>query len=178
MNTKKFLLPSIIILLFVLFGGSINDAEKLSSLFFEITPTTKPSKTLGTSDQQMYLVTNVIDGDTIELENGQKVRYIGIDTPELKGNECFAVQARDKNKELVEGKRVKLQKDVSETDRYGRLLRFVYTDDGNFINNTLVRDGYATVSTYPPDISQQQMFRESQQEAMELSRGLWGAGCK
>ena len=116
----------------------MRDLEKLTS-FLEPSLTPQPSQTLGTSDKQLYVVTKVIDGDTIQIENGQKVRYIGIDTPELKGNECYAKQAREKNKELVEGKQVKLQKDISETDKYGRLLRYVYTEQGKFVNNLLVQ---------------------------------------
>jgi len=121
-------------------------------------------------------VTRIIDGDTIELEGGQRVRYIGIDTPELSGNnpECYAREAYDKNRELVEGKQVRLEKDVSETDRYGRLLRYVYVDD-NFINDLLVRTGYANASSYPPDIKYQDQFREAEKEARESNKGLWNS---
>ena len=187
MKSKKFLIPAIAILVFALLGGSQKDLNQILSLLDTPTPqpkayrplaeTAKPSQTLGTNDQQTYLVTKVIDGDTIEIEDGRKVRYIGIDTPELKGDECFAKEARDKNKELVEGKRVKLQKDVSEIDRYGRLLRFVYTENGDFINNKLVLEGYATAATFPPDVSKQEIFKTSQQEANSQSRGLWGEKC-
>ncbi|MBI3335237.1 MAG: thermonuclease family protein [Candidatus Portnoybacteria bacterium] len=88
-------------------------------------------------------VARVIDGDTIELENGQRVRYIGIDTPETsdprKPIQCFGIEAAKKNQELVEGKMVRLEKDVSERDRYARLLRYVYAGDtlnsSNISNN-------------------------------------------
>lgn len=175
---NKSLLLGLLIIIFVAIGGSQKDLNQLITLFDQTTQnaTPSPSKTLGTSDHQTYLVTKVIDGDTIEIEGGQKVRYIGIDTPELKGSECFAKEAKDKNKELVEGKRVNLQKDVSETDRYGRLLRFVYTENGDFVNNRLVLEGYATAATFPPDVTKQEEFKKSQQEARETSRGLWG-GC-
>lgn len=174
----RYALTSLILLIFLLLGGSTRDIEELTSLFSVPSPTIHPSRTLGISDEQTYLVTKVIDGDTIELEGGQKVRYIGIDTPELKGDECYAKQARDKNKELVEGKRVKLQKDISETDKYGRFLRFVYNENGDFINNILVQEGYATVATYPPDVSYQELFQKSQQEAISQNRGLWNANCR
>lgn len=125
-----------------------------------------------------YLVTRVIDGDTIEIEGGQKIRYIGIDTPESvhpqKPIECFAVEAAKKNKELVEGKRVRLEKDISETDRYGRLLRYVFVGD-LFVNDYLVRWGYAYSSTYPPDVKYQDQFRQAEREARENNRGLWSA---
>ena len=97
-------------------------------------------------------VTRVIDGDTIEaFVNGQTVtiRYIGIDTPETvhPGEEVqyFGPEAAEKNKQLVEGKNVILVKDVSETDQYSRLLRYVLVGDlyGQFVNYELVRQGYA-----------------------------------
>lgn len=125
-------------------------------------------------------VTRVIDGDTIEIEGGKKVRYIGIDTPESKHPskpvQCFSAEATKKNKELVEGKEVRLEKDVSETDRYGRLLRYVYVGD-DFINNILVSEGFAQSSAYPPDIKHQSVFDESQRQAIQNSKGLWGDIC-
>lgn len=125
-------------------------------------------------------VARVVDGDTIEIEGGKKVRYIGIDTPESvhpsKPVECFSTQATKKNKELVEGKEVRLETDVSETDRYGRLLRYVYVGD-TFINNVLVSEGYAQSSSYPPDIKYQSVFIESERLARENNKGLWGDTC-
>lgn len=123
-----------------------------------------------------YLVIRVVDGDTIEIEGGQKVRYIGIDTPETvspsKPVQCFGKEASEKNKELVLGKRVKLEKDISETDKYGRLLRYVWIDD-IFVNDYLVRQGYASASTYPPDVKYSEQFVQAQQEAVGNNRGLW-----
>ena len=125
-----------------------------------------------------FLVTRVIDGDTIEIEGGRKVRYIGIDTPETvdprKPIQCFGVEASNKNKELVERKRVRLEKDVSETDKYGRLLRYVHVDD-LFVNDYLVRQGYAYAYTYPPDVKYSEQFVQVQTEARENNRGLWKA---
>ncbi len=125
------------------------------------------------------LATRAVDGDTIEVEiegESYKVRYIGIDTPELHHPEkpvgYYAQEAYEKNKELVEGKTVYLEKDVSETDRYGRLLRYVYTEDV-FVNAYLVQHGYAQASTYPPDVKYQEQFTELQREAREAGRGLW-----
>ncbi|MDO8487336.1 MAG: thermonuclease family protein [Candidatus Curtissbacteria bacterium] len=124
-------------------------------------------------------VARVIDGDTIELEDGQRVRYIGIDTPETvdprKPVQCFGREASNKNKELVESKTVRLEKDVSETDKYGRFLRYVYVEDA-FVNDFLVRQGFAHSSSYPPDIKHQQQFQQAEKEAQENNRGLW-AGC-
>ncbi len=132
-----------------------------------------------------FLVKRVIDGDTIEIENGQKIRYIGIDTPETvhpdKPVQCFGREASLKNKELVEGKSVRLEKDVSETDKYGRLLLYVYlvnekSEPSIFINDYLVRQGYAHSSSYPPDVKYQERFRQAEAEARQNNRGLW-ANC-
>jgi micrococcal nuclease len=124
---------------------------------------------------QTVRVIKVVDGDTIKLENDQTVRYIGIDTPEVsQGKECYADEATNRNKELVLGKVVRLVKDVSETDRYGRLLRYVYTGDV-FINETLVFEGYATAVTYPPDVKYSELFREAERQARQYNRGLWGS---
>lgn len=122
------------------------------------------------------LVTRVIDGDTIELETGQTVRYIGVDTPETvhpdKGVECFGREAAAANRGLVEGQRVTLEKDVSETDQYGRLLRYVYVGD-EMVNDYLVRNGFANASTWPPDIKYQGRFQAAEQYARDNQIGLW-----
>jgi len=127
----------------------------------------------------LFKVIKVIDGDTIKLENGEAVRYIGIDTPETvhpsEPVQCFGKEASDKNKELVEGKLVKFEKDITDRDKYGRLLRYVWVGD-LFVNDYLVREGYAYVYTYPPDVKYSEQFVWAQQEARENNRGLW-AGC-
>ena len=96
------------------------------------------------------------------------MRYIGIDAPEMGDARetiaCFAREAMEENKRLADGKTVRLEKDVSETDRYGRLLRYVYIDDV-FINDYLVRQGFARVDTVPPDVDHQDQFLEAQREA-------------
>ena len=131
---------------------------------------------------ELVKVVRAIDGDTIKLETGQTVRYIGIDTPELhhpkKKLECFGKEARDKNKELVEGKLVRLEKDISETDKYWRLLRYVYVSttaspSGEFVNDLLVREGYAYASTFPPDVKFSDHFRILEGDARKNLKGLW-----
>ena len=88
-------------------------------------------------------VTRVIDGDTIIIDGGYRVRYIGIDTPEVYPVvEAFGIEAWQANRRLVEGREVRLQSDVSETDKYGRLLRYVYVDN-TFVNAELVKQGLA-----------------------------------
>lgn len=136
------------------------------------------------STQETYLVTRVIDGDTIiVLIDGKEktVRYIGIDTPEtvrpLKPVECFGQEASIRNKELVLGRMVRLIKDVSETDQYGRLLRYVYFND-EFINLSLVQGGFANVYSYPPDIEYNELFKQAEQEARATKTGLWGNKCQ
>ena len=149
------------------------DGKKTSQNANQNESETTQSKEYATS----HKVTRVIDGDTIELENGQKVRYIGIDTPETvapnKPDGCFGKDAANKNRELVENKYVRLEKDVNETDRYGRLLRYVYVDN-IFVNDYLVRQGYAFAVSYPPDIKMQELLQNAEKEARENNRGLWG----
>ncbi|NCU42542.1 MAG: hypothetical protein EOM19_07585 [Candidatus Moranbacteria bacterium] len=128
-------------------------------------------------DEHYVYVKRVIDGDTLEIEDGSRVRYIGIDTPEMsqkkdQKEECFAKEATQKNRDLVEGKTVRLEKDISETDKYGRLLRYVYIE-GEMVNEILVRDGYAYAVTFPPDVKFETLFREAQKEAREKEQGMW-----
>lgn len=143
-------------------------------------PTIEPSATSVPLNLELVSVKRVVDGDTISLENGKVVRYIGIDTPETvdprKPVQCFGKEASARNKELVEGQIIGLEKDISETDKYGRLLRYVYKGDV-LINELLVREGYAHSSSYPPDIKYQEKFRLAEQEASENTRGLWGEAC-
>lgn len=154
--------------------------EANTTLTLESSPSSQevaPPTDVTQKEENLFKVVRVVDGDTIELEGGARVRYIGIDTPETVNPnttvECFGQEASNKNKELVEGKDVKLEKDVSETDKYGRLLRYVYVDD-IFVNDYLVRQGYANASSYPPDVKYQDQFRQAETEARENIRGLWG----
>ncbi len=118
-------------------------------------------------------VTQVIDGDTITIEGGYRVRYIGIDTPEIHPElEAYGMEALEANRRLVEGKEVRLERDVSETDKYGRLLRYVYADD-IFVNAELVRQGLAEAKAYPPDIEYQDELEELEVEARQAGRGMW-----
>lgn len=125
-----------------------------------------------------YKVARVIDGDTIEIEGGERVRYIGIDSPETmepgKAMECFGPEATAKNKELVAGQTVRLEKDTTDRDKYNRLLRYVWVGD-NFINLELVKQGFARSSAYPPDIRYQAQFLEAQRQAEKAKSGLWTA---
>lgn len=131
---------------------------------------------------EIGLVMQVIDGDTISVMLGDQVypvRYIGIDAPETRapgepveplGQESAAV-----NRELVDGQIVTLIKDVSETDRFNRLLRYVFVPDlnGLFVNYALVRLGYAQAVSYPPDVACHAYFQEAEREARRNKVGLW-----
>jgi micrococcal nuclease len=139
-------------------------------------------------------VTRVIDGDTIEVRvtgrvdgpgvgearigSSYPVRLIGIDTPEsVKPNspvECFGRESSAAAKALLEGSSVKLVKDVEETDRYDRLLRYVYLGH-ELANARLVINGYAAAFTYPPNVRHADLFVELQRQAREAKRGLWAA---
>ena len=128
-------------------------------------------------------VTRVVDGDTIRVEIDGKeyrVRYIGIDTPETvdprRPVQCFGKETSERNRQLVEGQVVGLEKDVSETDSFDRLLRYVWVGD-EMVNATLVEGGYALASTYPPDVKHADLFAALQAQAREAQRGLWGAVC-
>jgi micrococcal nuclease len=116
-------------------------------------------------------VTRVIDGDTIEIEGGERVRYIGIDAPEE--GEPYYQEATEANRNLVEGKRVRLEKDVEDKDEYGRLLRYVWVYH-TMVNAELVRFGYAYSYSYRPNTRYQEYILEVEKEAREQERGLWG----
>ena len=115
-------------------------------------------------------VIKVIDGDSIVIEGGYHVRYIGIDAPE-KGEPYF-LEATQLNRRLVEGKKIRMEKDISETDRYGRLLCYVYVND-IFVNAEIVKLGYAYAKSYPPDIKHQQYLETLELGAKQLNRGIW-----
>jgi len=128
------------------------------------------------ASQQEALVVRVIDGDTVEIEGGERVRYIGIDAPEIvhptEPVEYFGEEAAEKNRELVEGRIVSLERDVEDRDEYGRLLRYVWLGDV-MINAELVRLGYAYSYSLPPNIRYQELFLRLEGEAREQKLGLW-----
>lgn len=118
-------------------------------------------------------MTFVVDGDTVELSTGQRMRLIGIDAPE-NGSPYFG-KARDKLIELVLNKEVRVEKDVTETDRYGRLSRYVYIGE-TFVNREMVRSGYAASYKYPPDVKYQDQFVATEQDSKTAGSGLWEGG--
>lgn len=194
MSKKKIrmILSSLFTLLVILIGitvpeqtGEVASITVSSTPTVLLTPTDKPSleatsSSYGRHGGILVKVTKIVDGDTIKIDTGETVRYIGIDTPETvdpkKPVMCYGKEATNKNKELVEGKIVELEKDISEKDRYGRLLRYIWIED-TLINELLVREGFAHSSSYPPDIKYQNQLVAAQQLAITEQKGLWSNVC-
>ncbi len=140
-----------------------------------------PAPVVSQGDSTTVQVVRVIDGDTIQVccvfGDQVKVRYIGVDTPEthhpMRGVEPHGMEAAEANRKLVDGKTLRLEFDVQERNRYGRLLAYLYLEDGTFVNAWLVENGYAMVMTIPPNIKHQDLFLKLQREAREARRGLW-----
>ena len=155
-------------------------------------PATRPEEPSGA---ESATVVRIVDGDTVEvvidaispgpgagettIGEAYIVRLIGIDTPEsVKPGtpvECFAKEASAATKALLEGAAVTMVKDVENTDRYDRLLRYIYMED-EMANARLVVNGYASAYTYPPNVRWSELFVQLQREARENDRGLWGPG--
>lgn len=131
--------------------------------------------------QREVVVTRVTDGDTIEVRpaiNGTKdVRLIGVDAPETAGSprgaQPYGEEASRFSEERLEGRRVTLRFDVEKKDQYGRLLAYVYPPDGEMFNETLLKEGYAQVATFPPNVRHLGSFETAQRSAREAGRGIW-----
>ena len=125
------------------------------------------------------VVKYVIDGDTIILKNGEKVRYIGIDAPEIdhenKHAEPLGYAARSFNRKRLGSKRIRLEFDHEKQDRYNRLLAYIYLSDGTFMNLELLRSGLATYLHKPPNLKHKDRFLQAQRKAMSESKGIWHA---
>lgn len=137
------------------------------------------------SSEVLYSVVSVVDGDTIKVNmdgTTETLRLIGIDTPEsvhpTKPVECFGIEASNRAKELLNGKKVKLEKDPSqgERDKYGRLLVYVIMEDGVNFNKKMIKDGYAYEYTYNTPYKYQAEFKQAQVDAKNNKRGLWADG--
>lgn len=187
-NTKLLVSFSVAVIFFGLglmwFGWSQTiplSSGPLPPPFVENTPIATSSATQGIEGERA-LVRRVVDGDTIELWNGKTVRFIGMDTPETVDPRrpvgCFGKEASNETKNLLTGKIVILQKDTSDTDKFGRLLRLIYLPLENgeilFVNDYLIREGFAKVKTYPPDVKFESRFSAAERQAKEVKKGLWG----
>lgn len=139
------------------------------------------------------VVEYVYDGDTFRLTDQRKVRLIGIDTPESRENPKLHKDARRSGqdvatilkagreasqftRELLQGQRVRLETDVQTHDRYGRLLAYVYLEDGTFVNARIIASGYASLMTIPPNVQHADEFRDLLKEARKKRLGLWKDG--
>jgi micrococcal nuclease len=122
------------------------------------------------------VVARVVDGDTVVLQSGERVRYLLVDTPESTGgkHDCFGAESRDFNRSLVEGRVVRLTYGEACTDRYGRLLAYVSVD-GREVNSVLAQEGYACVLYVPPaGGSRRSEFQALESAARRARRGMWG----
>lgn len=157
--------------------------QKISEIQEQLVVTEPPAEKVLDQNTEQTQVIKVVDGDTFEITGGVKVRLIGVNTPETvdprRPAQCFGKEASNFTKHLLEGQSVRLEKDVSQTDKYGRLLRYVYVKnvDGTetFVNLKLVAEGYAESSSFPPDVKHQNDFLEAQNKAVLDQKGLWGA---
>lgn len=133
---------------------------------------------------EKVVVSRVVDGDTVVLSDGRRVRFIGVDSPEsTKTVEFYGREASTYTKSQLTGKTVYLEKDVSETDKYGRLLRYVWLSlpseisdseiRSKMYNAILVLEGYAQSGTYPPDVKYQEYLTRYNSEARSMDKGLW-----
>ena len=128
-------------------------------------------------------VVGVTDGDTIKVSIGgttERVRVIGIDTPELGGDECYAQEAASRMQSLVQSKSVRLVRDPSQDDRdrYGRLLRHVALPDGRQVARILIAGGFGEEYTYDEPYAGRAAYRAAEEAAREAGRGIWSSGCR
>lgn len=129
------------------------------------------------AEGDLVTVRHVLDGDTFDLEGGERVRLIGIDTPEYRPwknhVDFFGREASEFSRKLLTGKRIRLEKDVDLKDNYGRTLAYVYLEDGTFVNRLLVEEGYARAKYFSPNGRYYVELKRSQEKARKLKKGLW-----
>jgi micrococcal nuclease len=154
----------LIIIISFIFTALINSADKKDKYIY-------------------YNVRKVVDGDTFWIDDGSlkglKVRLIGVDAPESRNSGTkemafFGREASDYLTALISGRKVRLEYDVGHFDKYGRTLAYVYLEDGTFVNATLVKNGYATVMTVPPNVKYADTFLKLERKARNKKKGLWG----
>ncbi len=146
------------------------------------TETSRSAATSGTSTGRLATVTRVVDGDTAHVLVGDTdltIRFIGIDTPETVAPgqpvECYGPESSRFTTRRLTGQRIRLTFDVERIDPFGRTLAYLWLADGSMFNGLLVRRGFATVATYPPDTRYVGRFEAAQRAAKEAGRGLWSA---
>ena len=146
------------------------------------TPVTPAPRPVGKATGLVPVV-SVTDGDTIRVRLGgvtERVRVIGVDTPELRTHECYAQQAASEMQRLVQGREVRLVRDPSQADRdrYGRLLRHVALPDGRQVAQVLIAGGFGEEYTYDRAYAGQRAYRDAERSARAARRGIWSSGCK
>ena len=130
-------------------------------------------------EHSVHAVVSVIDGDTIGIENDVRIRLLGINAPDR--TECFYEESKLFLRELLEDGVITIRKDISGADRHGRLLRYVLVpsdtpeEDDVFVQERMVREGYAKTFAVAPNNEFRDLLSSAQQEAREKGRGLWGA---
>jgi micrococcal nuclease len=177
---NRTLIPFFALLLFYFFVGK-NPAQIVTPL--QISPTPQQNaQVLSESDSTFYPVTKVVDGDTFHVViNGKNetIRLIGIDTPEVvdprKTVQCFGREASNKAKELLTGKKVRLEFDSTQGDfdKYQRRLAYAFLEDGTFYNKYMIAEGFAHEYTYDLPYKYQKEFKQAQQQAEQNKKGFW-----
>lgn len=176
-NSTKILFILLFSLLFIFVGFYLSDKNhKEQSTNNKKQIVVSPTLTV---NREKAKVNFVFDGDTIEISPKITVRLLGIDAPETANKytkfreQCYATESAKITKELLMGQAVDLEKDLEETDKYGRLLRYVFLDDV-FVNEFLVRNGYAKLEEKTINIKYKDILMAAEKEAKEAKRGLWG----
>jgi micrococcal nuclease len=136
-------------------------------------PAADTSIAIAPSRERICVLARVIDGDTIECSSRTRVRFLLIDAPERDQGQFGAIATRGLRFLMDPGARLRLELDVQEHDRYGRLLAYVYLPDGRMVNELMVRDGLAVVSVYPPNVKYVERMRAAAADARKEGRGLW-----
>ncbi|MCT4596403.1 MAG: thermonuclease family protein [Vallitalea sp.] len=187
-NFKSIVFSIVAIVSMLFFQVDINDKnvntakelfETVKSIYYSVTDK---------SDYEVGVVSRVVDGDTIVVTiNGreEKVRFVGVNTPESVGRyaknpQPYGKEASYYTKKNLDGKKVFLEKDVSDTDKYGRMLRYIWLEEPDknklqetMFNAILLKEGYASVMTYPPDVKYSKIFVNIEKEARNNNKGLW-----
>lgn len=176
--SKRKIIHILILLVFFLISYAF---EQLSSQTKDTSFPTPTSAVLGVHSDAT--VVKVVDGDTIDIlknNNKERIRLLGINTPETvdprKSVQCFGEQASNKAKELLENKSIKMESDPTQgdKDKYGRLLRYIYLENGTFVNLVLIQEGFAYEYTYDTPYKFQKEFKAAQKNAEAQKKGLWG----
>jgi len=180
---KKKIVPIVSLLLAIFFGYSLtqNDQKLLESII-GTTENTATTAVATNKTDGLFEVVKIADGDTITIlmdGDNEKIRFIGIDTPEVgnstKESDCYGDEAKSEMERLLEGHMIKLEFDETqgERDRYDRLLAYVYLDDGLFLNQHMIENGFAKEYTYKYKYKYSDDFRRAEDNAIFKKAGIW-----